>query len=173
MRFSSRLMFLRGVGLGSPYLRSRVSSQWSHSFCASAVSGRKYGCLSAQRAQQRKGRWIGHVVRRPHWKQQQCIPEDQNLDQPHQAREDAEGTRLLDNVRISHVRLKLLVGVRLAAEGAHELDDGAVDERRLDLRGVLLALGKSWSPICTNAMLQNGTRRATWSVLKRVTLCVG
>ena len=103
-------------------------------------------------------------------------PENEHFDQAHEAGDDAEGARLFDHVGVGHVRLKLLVRVSLATERAHKLHDGAVDERRFDLRGVLLALGKSWSPICTNTVLKNGTRTTTWSALSRrccVIVCLG
>ena len=70
------------------------------------------------------------------------------------------------------MRFELLVRVRLAAERAHKLHDGAVDERRLDLGRVFLALGKSWSPISTDAVLRKGINTTKWSGWKGVGWCV-
>ena len=89
------------------------------------------------------------------------LPEQEHLHERRDAGEDAEDLELALDGGGGEVGAELLVAARLRAEGAHELDDGAVDERRLDLGRILEALGEGWPPIGAFRATKAGSRVGT------------
>lgn len=140
VRFSRRLMFLRGDGRGRPTLREMYSSHSSQIFCARAVSGLRYGWLQAGG----QSGWSECAVRASRAQAQHMlrVPKDQHLQHRRQTDQDAERSQLDPHLGLRQVIVKLLVVVRLLPQRAHKLHNGAVDQRRLDLRRLLLPLGK-------------------------------
>ena len=74
---------------------------------------------------------------------------DGELGRADQAHEDAEPRELLLLLRLGHVLVELGVGVRLLADGAHKMGDGAVDHGKLGVRRVAV-LGKGHPIISTS-----------------------
>ena len=78
-------------------------------------------------------RHVGHEVR---------LAVDGHLRDAGHARQDAEHAQAPARLLRLQVRPELVVAARGRRQRAHERDDRAVDQRRLDLRGLLLALGE-------------------------------
>jgi hypothetical protein len=75
------------------------------------------------------------------------LAEPEELEQAHYAGQDAEGGQQLLHRGPLQVLLELLVGARLGAERAHELDDRAVYQRDLHLGRVVRALGEGGAAV--------------------------
>jgi hypothetical protein len=73
-------------------------------------------------------------------------PIDEHLDERDEAHKDAKGAQLASRLGLGQVLAKLGVGAGHFTKRAHKLHHGAVDERRLDLRRLLLALCKRRAP---------------------------